>query len=314
MVEQPTVTPLARSPAVRAHVRPASRGVSGHGVPGTPDARGRASPERRASGATLGRSERPAERAARTQLATTRGLFITGTDTGVGKTLVAAGLAAWCRARGIDVGIMKPIATGGRVSADAVQLAHAAAVDDPPALISPVCFREPLAPFVAAQRAGTSIRWSAIRRAFMQLRQRHRFVIVEGVGGLLVPLARRKTVADLIRLLGLPVLVVARRSLGTLNHTLLTVQEARRQELQVLGVILNAADPPSADRGARLAERTNPRALEQCLSVPLLGDASYHRALAHKATSTATWRRQLVAWVERSCSPALLTWILQTSR
>ena len=69
MVEQPTVTPLARSPAVRAHVRPASRGVSGHGVPGTPDARGRASPERRASGATLGRSERPAERAARAQLA-----------------------------------------------------------------------------------------------------------------------------------------------------------------------------------------------------------------------------------------------------
>ena len=238
------------------------------------------------------------------------GLFITGTDTGVGKTLIAAGLAAWCRARGIDVGVMKPIATGGRVSADAVQLARAAGVVDPPALINPVCFREPLAPFVAAQRAGASIRWSAIRRAFRQLQRRHRFLIVEGIGGLLVPLSRRRTVADLIRLMDLPVLIVARRRLGTLNHTLLTVQEARRQGLRVLGVVLNAADPPTRDRDARLAERTNPPALEQCLPVPLLGNASYHRALAEGTASSRTWRRQLVGWVQRSCSPTLLKWLI----
>ncbi len=245
-----------------------------------------------------------------------RGLFITGTDTGVGKTLVAAGLAAWCRAHGLDVGAMKPIATGGirrrgeRVSLDAMLLARAASIDDPMSLVNPICFREPLAPYVAAQRAGQSIRWASMRRAFAQLQQRHRFLIVEGIGGLLVPLSRRQTVADLIRAFDLPVLIVARRRLGTLNHTLLTVREARRQGLHVRGVVLNAAEAPTRNTGLRLAEQTNPQALAECLSTPLLGKTPYEASLINGKVSDSTWRRQLVRWIDRSCSPTLLEWLL----
>ena len=250
--------------------------------------------------------------------------MITGTDTGVGKTIVAAGLAAWCRAHGVDVGVMKPVATGGDrygqaawISPDAVMLARAADVKDPWRLINPVCFREPLAPLVAAQRAGRSMPWLAIRRAFEHLGRRHPLLIVEGIGGLLVPLARQRTVVDLIRWLDLPVLVVARRRLGTLNHTLLTIREAQRQRLRVRGVVLNAADPPTTDRGAQLAERTNPQALTQCLSapwiagsVPLVGLTSYDAVLAATNGRVDRWRARLVRWIERACAPALLNWLL----
>lgn len=222
-----------------------------------------------------------------------RGLFITGTDTGVGKTLVASGLAAWCRLQGIEVGVMKPIATGERrrISSDASLLAQAAAVSDPWPLINPVCYRDPLAPYVAAQRAHRPVRLAAVVRAFRELSQRHEVLIVEGIGGLLVPLSRRTTVVEMIRLLDLPLLIVARRRLGTLNHTLLTVEHARRAGLKVAGVVLNAADPPAADPDARLAERTNPAALRAMLPVPLVGNLS--------RLDGRLSRQRLAAWVER---------------
>ena len=218
-----------------------------------------------------------------------RGLFITGTDTGIGKTLVAAGLAAWLRAQGVNVGVMKPIASGGRrrrvggrvrwCSDDARVLAQAAGVPVEWPLINPICFRDPLAPFAAAAREGRSMDWRAVETAYASLRQRHRVLIVEGVGGLLVPLTRTATVSDLIRRMRLPCLIVARLGLGTLNHTLLTVEQARRDGLHVAGVVLNASESP---HGSRLAERTNPEILRACLSglrmtgqtdgpVPLLG-------------------------------------------
>ena len=222
-----------------------------------------------------------------------RGLFVTGTDTGVGKTLVASALAAWCRRQGIDVGVMKPIATGERrtIASDARRLAQAAEVSDPWPLINPVCYRDPLAPAVAAQRAHRPVRLAAVVRAFRELSRRHDVMIVEGIGGLLVPLSRRTTVGEMIRLLDLPLLIVARRRLGTLNHTLLTVEHARRAGLAVAGVALNAADPPAADPGARLAERTNPDALRACLPVPLVGNLS--RLDGRRS------RHRLAAWVEQ---------------
>jgi len=222
-----------------------------------------------------------------------RGLFITGTDTGVGKTLVASALAAWCRLQGIDVGVMKPIATGARrtISSDARMLAQAAGVGDPWPLINPVCYRDPLAPSVAAQRAHRPVRLAAVVRAFQELSQRHELLVVEGIGGLLVPLSRRTTVVEVIRLLDLPLLIVARRRLGTLNHTLLTVEHARRAGLAVAGVVLNAADPPAADPDARLAERTNPDALRACLPVPLVGNLS--------RLDGRLSRQRLAGWVEQ---------------
>ncbi len=246
-----------------------------------------------------------------------RGIFITGTDTGVGKTMVAAGLAAWCRSAGVDVGVMKPIATGCRgaraktlVADDARRLAQAADVDDDPRLINPIGYREPLAPYAAALRARRSVSWPAIRRAFHRLSTRHAFMIVEGIGGLLVPIDRARTVVDLIRMVQLPVVIVARMRLGTLNHTLLTVREAQRQKLPVLGVMLNAVDPPARDAGGRLAERTNPAILCRYLPVPILGTFAHQPHQGPQPWSSAA----LIPWVKRSVEPQFLRWLLNPVR
>ena len=248
-------------------------------------------------------------------VASVKGLFITGTDTGVGKTLVAAGLAAWCRAHGVDVGVMKPIATGGvrlgrgsrtgMISPDATLLARAAGVEDDDALINPVCYREPLAPYTASLRARQSVAWGRIARAFGVLAGRHRVMIVEGIGGVSVPLSHRRTVVDLIRRLRLPVLVVARLRLGTLNHTLLTVEHARRRGVRVVGVLLNATEAPSSNPGARLAERTNPTVLRTCLSVPVLGVLPHRGDFAGHRMSSST----LVRWIGQGLDPRFLNWL-----
>jgi adenosylmethionine---8-amino-7-oxononanoate aminotransferase len=196
-----------------------------------------------------------------------RGILVTGTDTGVGKTLVAAALARALRRRGIDAGVMKPAATGVPPDDDADLLRAAAGSDDPPALVSPLRFREPLAPAVAADREGRTPDPAAIRAAFEVLAARHDVVVVEGVGGLLVPVAWGYTVADMARDLGLPLLVVARAGLGTLNHAALTVEAARARGLPVLGVVLNRTE--AAAPGP--AEETNPAALERLCGVRVLG-------------------------------------------
>lgn len=239
------------------------------------------------------------------------GLFITGTDTGVGKTLVTAALGAICREAGVDVGVMKPIATGGirqregmrqrLASPDCVFVANTLGIRDPWSLMNPVCYREPLAPYTAARRQRQAVSWPLVTNAFRALRRRHRFLLVEGIGGLAVPLSRRRTVVDLIRRLDLPVVVVARLRLGTLNHTLLTIEHARRHGLRVLGVVLNAVEPPSADPAARLAERTNPASLEACLPVPLLGCLP-HRPRMHSARALADWART-------GLNPKFLNWL-----
>ncbi len=239
------------------------------------------------------------------------GLFITGTDTGVGKTLVAAGLAAWCRAHGIDVGVMKPVATGGLrlgnrwVSPDAKLLAAAAGADDSLELVNPVCYRDPLAPYAASLRSLQPVDWPAMRRAFEAMMARHQFLIVEGIGGLLVPLSRRRTVLDLIHVFRLPCLIVSRLRLGTLNHTLLTVRQAEHEGVSVVGVVLNAEEPPTADADARLAERTNPSVLRACLPVPLLGVLPYRREFANGSSAPM----RLSRWVARALDPAFLRWL-----
>lgn len=234
-----------------------------------------------------------------------RGVFVTGTDTGVGKTVVACALAAWGRARGWDVGVMKPVATGGQllstaqghrwVSGDAIRLAQAAAVTDPWALINPICFREPLAPWTCALRERRPIRLSLVMDAFATLRARHDVLIVEGIGGLLVPLARRLTVADLARCMALPLVVVARPDLGTLNHTLLTLQGACRQGLSVRGLIVNHPRPMSRDPMARLAQQTNLGIFAQCSGVRLLGTLPFDP----RARAARLSRRWAARWVDR---------------
>lgn len=206
------------------------------------------------------------------------GLFITGTDTGVGKTLVTAALAAALRRRGKDVGVMKPFQSGepperpGELSGDSLILARAAGIgaaspSDPAELICPYSLREPLAPWPAARIEGVRIDLGCVRSAFEELKRRHETVLVEGAGGLAVPILRDYLMADLAADLGLPLLVVARAALGTVNHTALTVEYARRRGLKAVGVILNNYN----DISPSLAERTNPELIQELCGVPVLG-------------------------------------------
>ena len=200
-----------------------------------------------------------------------RGIFITGTDTGVGKTVVAATLARLLRMRGLNVGVMKPVTSGCReengrlVSDDAQLLCQAAGVtcsDD----VAPYLLREPVAPAEAAKQDGVRIDFARIRESFDRLAACHDFMIVEGAGGLMVPLAGGMLVADLVRQLELPLLVVARPNLGTINHTVLTCFAAQQMDLKVAGVVINNyPDSPGQ------AERSAPHHIGSLCGAPVLG-------------------------------------------
>jgi dethiobiotin synthetase len=199
------------------------------------------------------------------------GLIVTGTDTGVGKTVITAALARLLRKQGRPVRVCKPVATGaawtdGRwLSEDTVRLAEAADMIGRWDEVTPWAFPDPVAPPVAARRQGTAL---VLHELAAAVRRGHRLgsaVLVEGVGGLLCPLTERETVADLVAILGLPLLVVARRSLGTLNHTLLTLEAARGRGLRVAGVVINETEPPQT-----LADATNVEELRGRIEVPLL--------------------------------------------
>jgi dethiobiotin synthetase len=214
----------------------------------------------------------------------TKGIFITGTDTEIGKTVIAGGLAAALSSTGVDVGVMKPIASGGVeqngeiVSEDAMFLKHAAQVDDPLALINPVCLRHPLSPSVAAEIEGVSIDFQQIDAAFEQLCQIHEFIIVEGVGGLAVPIQGDMLIVHLAQRFGLPLLIVARPNLGTINHTLLTVAFARSFNLEIRGIVLNGLRHESSG----LAEATNPKEIARVTHLPILGVVPFDPRLQQK--------------------------------
>ena len=200
------------------------------------------------------------------------GLFVTGTDTGVGKTLVAGAIADWFRRRGRRVGVLKPVATGcerrreGLVSEDAEFLAHCADTRFPLDVVCPQRYAEPLAPAVAAERAGQPLDWEAVQRSLTMLEGGSDVMIVEGVGGLLVPLDAKHTVLDFAKWIDLPAVVVARPGLGTISHTLLTVNALRAAGVKVAGVVVNRYPAESAS----IAEESNPRAIEKWGKVPVL--------------------------------------------
>lgn len=194
-----------------------------------------------------------------------KNVFITGTDTGVGKTLVAAALAAVLRKKGTDVGVMKPVATGGWD--DARRLASAAEVKDNLFLVNPYCLGTPVVPAVAAEIEGIKIDIRKIKSAYETLSNRHDVLIVEGVGGLLVPIYKSYMVTDLINDLKLPVIIIARPGLGTINHTLLTLRQARASRIEVIGVIINNYN----EENSGIAEKTAPDVIERIGKVPVLG-------------------------------------------
>lgn len=194
-----------------------------------------------------------------------KGIFITGTDTGVGKTFVAARIAAAIKAKGIDVGVMKPIATGGME--DAVFLKRAINTDDPLNLVNPVCFKTPVAPMVAARIERKRIDIGKIKDAYEELCRRHEFLVVEGIGGAMVPIKKDYLVADLIADLNLAAVIVARPNLGTINHTLLTVEALKSRGIEIAGIVINNFKKDAKDKSVK----TNPAVITEISGVPVIG-------------------------------------------
>jgi len=194
------------------------------------------------------------------------GIFITGTDTGVGKTYVTAWLARNLMAQGFDVGVMKPISTGPLKENDAVYLKKTLELKDSLDLINPIRLKHPLAPLPAAKIENRKLNIENIFRAYKKLLKRHDLILVEGIGGVLVPITKKYFVADLIKDLGLPAIIVARAGLGTINHTLLTVEALKKRKISVLGIILNGF------KGKDLAEKTNAEVIEKISGVPVLAN------------------------------------------
>ena len=195
--------------------------------------------------------------------------FLTGTDTNVGKTYVASMLVRALRAKGLDCVGMKPICCGGREDAEAIHAASDGAIslND----VNPVWLRTPVAPYTAAMIENRAIDLALVRETFARLRAAHASLIVEGVGGWLVPIARDFFISDLAAEFALPVAVVVANKLGALNHALLTIEAIRARGLECAGVIFNHATSALED----VAAITNRGMLEDILGVPILHEIAH---------------------------------------
>jgi len=205
-----------------------------------------------------------------------KAIFITGTDTGVGKTLVTGGLCLALRAQGINAGVMKPVETGcpprGKklVPQDALFLKNLLKLTDKLDTIAPYRFRAPLAPYLASEMEGARISLLKISRALNTLVRCYDVVLVEGAGGLLVPLTRNITYAEMCKKLGLPIILVVSNKLGAINHTLLTLRAAESLGIECLGIILN-----TVVETLDLAQKTNQRVLDAVCGTPVIGEIPF---------------------------------------
>jgi dethiobiotin synthetase len=216
-----------------------------------------------------------------------KGIFITGTDTGVGKTLVACGVARLLQDWGVSVGVFKPVATGDQE--DARQLLRAARIKEDLSVVNPQFFKAALAPSMAAGLERREVDSESIYKAYWHLSKKYDVMVVEGVGGVKVPLGEATYVVDLMEALRLPALVVSRAALGTLNHTLLTLDALSAKKVPVIGVLFNGGS------GRTLAEKTNPEALQDHTTAQVLGHLTHQASTDPGATSRALARLPLLA-------------------
>ena len=206
-----------------------------------------------------------------------KAFFITGTDTNAGKTFFAASLALTLRKKGLKVGVMKPVETGcasknGRlVPKDALLLKKAASSKDPLDLINPYRFAPPLSPGIAARLSGKKVEFRGIKKLFKEISSENDVTIVEGAGGLLTPLSGKKTVLDLIRYLGIPVILVAPSRLGCISQTLLAARYSKKAGIKIKGVVLSRVSKKSD-----LSVKHNAKELEN-LGVPIIGEMLYSK-------------------------------------
>lgn len=203
-------------------------------------------------------------------------LFITATDTNAGKTFVTAGLTRGLRALGRDAVAMKPVASGFEhgVNADLAELAAAADHSLPPHDLNQYGFTPAIAPHRAAELAGEAIELGPMLVAWQRVSARHADVLVEGVGGFLVPFGPRLMQADLMQALGLPVLLVVGVRLGCINHALLSAQAIRAAGLDLVGWVANGIDPAMSEMAASID------AIATRIDSPLLGRLGYHASAA----------------------------------
>lgn len=206
---------------------------------------------------------------------TKQGYFITGTDTGVGKTRISCALIHRLREQGYRVAGMKPVASGAFITADglrnddALQLIASAQCDTPYDIINPYCFEPPIAPHIAAAQVGCSIELDHLLACYQRLHHDYDGVVVEGAGGWLVPLNAHQTLEDLALALQLPVILVVGMRLGCLNHALLTARAIHNCGLTLAGWVANSIEPATASLEENIAY------LEKHLTAPLLGFLPY---------------------------------------
>ena len=201
-----------------------------------------------------------------------KGLFVTGTDTGVGKTLVAGGIARILSQDGLRVGVFKPVASGcthqyeGLVNADSDFLRVCSGCDFELSVINPVGFVTPAAPVVCQERERCRVDFGLIAKAYESICTESDVMIVEGIGGVRVPISGDVDVLELMKWFSLPVVIVSRPDLGTINHTLLTIDAVRGAGLELLGVVINGYDALSAS----VAEETVGDVIEEYGDVDVL--------------------------------------------
>ena len=224
-----------------------------------------------------------------------RGIFITGTDTGIGKTVVTAGILRWLRRQNIDAVPMKPVQTGARrqgrrlISPD-LEFCLAASGIEPGAgeakLMQPYAYEPACSPHLAGRLAHKYPEISEVVKCAEGLLRKHQAVVVEGAGGIMVPLNENDTMLDLMKELAYPVVLVARFGLGTINHTLLSVNALRAGGLNLLGVVFNHTEPPRPEN--RFIEADNPEIIARFGKTPVLGKLKYFENLDPAAAKV--WR------------------------
>ena len=210
------------------------------------------------------------------------GIFITGTDTGVGKTVVTAALALHLKKRGLSVGVMKPIETGvsaGReAQSDAARLRSIIESEETAGAICPYPFELPVAPLAAAQAERQTINPDTIKKVYRLLSCRYDCMVVEGIGGIHVPVTSSSNVTDLIKQLRLSVVVVGRSGLGGINHALLTIEALRRKHIHIIALVLNRTHSVRSAL-ARVQERTTIEILRKQSGIPVIGPLPYEPGL-----------------------------------
>ncbi len=213
-----------------------------------------------------------------------KSLFIAGTDTDVGKTYIAAGLAVTFRKMGIDVGVMKPFAAGtpqkkGYKSEDIVILSRAAMACDPENLVNPQFFKIPASPYTAWKTLKTKPKVSTILSCFKKLTKLHDIILVEGMGGIMTPILKDYYITNLIKEMKIPTVIVTRSKIGTVNHTIMTCKMCEKYKIPVKGIIINNFDKgyPVKELRRDLQNLTGIKVLGSIPFIKNMSDASlYH--------------------------------------